>query len=510
MKPAIITLMVLLTATASIADTLQQRPANGRIIVRYHDTPTPARILQHIKTGATYRGANFSGQAAEDISFDVASSSNASNLQEENDLAQQIARDPQVDFAEPDYVMQILGTSQPPALSGTPNDSYYSQQWYLYERYGINAPDMWSQMDTSGVVNVAVIDSGFLIDHPDIKDILLDGMDVIANPFRSKDGDGRDYDPSDSGTWEVAGQCGSNGHGEPIPPVEIDSSWHGSHVGTTIAATTNNSHGIAGVTYNQARLIGIRAVSACGASTFEVAVAIVLAAGLAVEGFPIPQTKAKVINISLGGFAPACPEILEIAISWARKEGAIIVAAAGNDAVRAEHTAPGNCEGVLTVAATNRAGDKAYYSNYGSNVDIAAPGGETKVFSAATELADTPAKDSTALTILPYTNDPFQTTISLENGIIAASNSGAQNPQQHSYAYYQGTSMAAPLVSGALASLALVLPNLTLEQAREILQRTAQPFPQGGSLPCTPESCGAGILDAGAAYRLAKEMAAGL
>ncbi|MGY0219836.1 S8 family serine peptidase [Endozoicomonadaceae bacterium StTr2] len=512
MKPALITL-ALLSASVPVAATesLQQKPASGRVVVSYHSEPTPARAIQFIKTGATYKGAAFNSSSdSSKFNFDVVSSGNVTSLQDEEALAALVANDPQVAFAEPDYQMQILGTSTPPALSGTPNDGYYSQQWYLYEKFGINAPDMWSQMDQTGTVDVAVVDSGVLTGHPDLVGVYGGGLDVISSPEKSRDGNGRDNDPSDPGTWETAGQCGTTEYGEPVPPVNIDSSWHGTHVATTIAAETNNNQGMVGVIHNQARITAIRAIGPCGGFSSEIAAAILLAVGFPLDGFPAPAGVSKVINLSLGGYSPECPELFRLVIAEANARGAIIVAAAGNNGDRSEFITPGNCPGVITVAATNRAGEKAYYSSFGSNVDIAAPGGETKTLTLPVDLSNSAADQSTALTILPYTNDPIQLTSTPENGILAAFDDGTQGPQSYSYAYLQGTSMATPMVSGVIAALSLLLPDLTYDQARNIIQYSAQPFPQGGLLSCIPELCGAGILDAGAAYRRAKEIAAGL
>jgi hypothetical protein len=146
------------------------------------------------------------------------------------------------------------------------------------------------------------------------------------------------------------------------------------------------------------------------------------------------------------------------------------VAAAGNQAHDAALNAPGNCRGVITVAATIRGGSKAFYSNFGSVVTISAPGGQ--------QLAP---------------DDP--------SGILSTLNTGTTIPEDDAYGYYIGTSMAAPQVSGVVSLMLSVDPDLTPAQVREALMRSARPFPAG--VGCDNFICGAGIVDAEAAVRAA-------
>ncbi len=136
--------------------------------------------------------------------------------------------------------------------------------------------------------------------------------------------------------------------------------------------------------------------------------------------------------------------------------------AAGNDNANASGFSPASCSGVITVASNNREGDRAYYSNYGATVEVTAPGGET------------------------FTSS---------NGVLSTLDTGLTTPNNsNSYAYYQGTSMAAPHVAG-LASLVLGQnPGMTPSQLLTHLQATARPFPSGSS--CNTSICGAGIVDA--------------
>jgi serine protease len=185
------------------------------------------------------------------------------------------------------------------------------------------------------------------------------------------------------------------------------------------------------------------------------------AGGLAVPDAPVNANPADVINLSLGGRG-SCDRLEQEAIDDAVAAGATVVIAAGNDGENAADFSPASCENSITVAATARTGNRAYYSNYGSIVEVSAPGGET-------------------------VGQAF-------NGVLSTLNSGATGPGNHTYAFYQGTSMAAPHVAG-LASLAIGLdPTLSPAEISGALQASARVFPAGSS--CTTSACGAGIVDA--------------
>jgi len=138
-----------------------------------------------------------------------------------------------------------------------------------------------------------------------------------------------------------------------------------------------------------------------------------------------------------------------------------VVVSAGNSNDDAADYSPAGCAGVITVAAVNRRGGKAYYSNYGAKVTVAAPGGEMLFGSA--------------------------------DGVLSTLNGGATTPGVDSYEYYQGTSMAAPHVAGVVALMLSKNPSLTPDNVAAKLKGTARPFPA----PCA--QCGAGIVNARAA-----------
>jgi serine protease len=352
------------------------------------------------------------------------------------------AGDPNIEYAEPDRLLQP---------SYVPNDAMYAQQWALSDPTGgIRAPSAWDRSTGTGVV-VAVIDTG-VRPHADLVANLLPGYDFISDTFVSGDGDARDPDASDPGDAVAAGYCatGSAAH---------NSSWHGTHVAGIVAAATGNGVGVAGVAFG-ARVLPLRALGRCGGYTSDIADAILWAVGSTVSGLPMNTTPARVINLSLGG-SGACDTTTQNAINTARAKGAVVVVAAGNDNATAANSSPANCSGVIAVAATGKGGGKASYSNFGSNVALAAPGGDSGA------------------------------------GIVSTLNAGTTGPGADSYASYMGTSMATPVVSGVAALVIAANKNLTPDQIVALLKSSARPFPAACS------GCGTGIVDASAAVSLA-------
>jgi serine protease len=358
--------------------------------------------------------------------------------------AELMANDPSVEYAEPDRIM----TAQ-----FTPNDPQYSNQWdYFDATGGMRVPAAWDKSTGAGI-NVAVIDTGYR-PHADLSGQILPGYDFITSSTIANDGNGRDSDASDPGDWTPAGSCGSG-----VPAQDEASSWHGTHVAGTIAAKTNNGVGVAGVAYG-AKIVPARVLGRCGGYTSDIADAIIWASGGTVTGVPANANRARVLNLSLGGTG-SCDTTTQNAINSARSRGSVVVVAAGNSNVNASTSSPANCQGVIAVAATNRAGGKASYSNYGTNVTVAAPGGDTT------------------------------------GGILSTLNAGTSTPAGDTYAYYMGTSMATPHVAGVVALMLAKNPNLTPDDVAAKLKSTARAFPAACS------GCGAGIVDASAAVTAA-------
>ncbi len=355
-----------------------------------------------------------------------------------------MASDPSVEYAEPDRILQA---------QLTPNDTQYGQQWHYFEATGgLNLPTAWDKSTGSGVA-VAVIDTGYR-PHADLAANILPGYDFIADTFVSNDGNARDSDAQDPGDAIVAGECGGGD-----PTQDQSSSWHGTHVAGTIAAVSNNGSGVAGVAYG-ARVVPVRVLGKCGGYTSDIADGIVWASGGTVGSIPANANPARVLNLSLGG-SGACDTTSQNAINGARSRGTVVVVAAGNSNANAANFSPASCAGVIAVAATNRSGGRAYYSNYGSVVSVAAPGGDVRSSAA--------------------------------NGILSTLNNGATAPGADAYAWYQGTSMAAPHVAGVVALMLSRNPALTPDDVATRLKASTRAF------PATCSQCGTGIVDANAA-----------
>ncbi|MEU7702558.1 S8 family serine peptidase [Streptomyces sp. NPDC015492] len=359
--------------------------------------------------------------------------------------------DPSVASVEPDIRAY--------AMAVTPNDTDYAKQWDLFEPTGgMNVPAAWDKTTGSGVT-VAVIDTGYAT-HSDLATNVVSGYDFISTSADARDGNGRDADAKDEGDWNATdNECGTGSKAS-------NSSWHGTHVAGTIGAVTNNTKGIAGIAYN-AKIQPVRVLGKCGGSSSDIADAITWASGGSVPGVPANATPAKVINLSLGGASATCPSVYQNAINGAVSRGTTVVVAAGNSNANASGFTPANCANVINVASTSREGNRSYYSNFGSIVDVAAPGGETR------RATDTPGTVTTP-----------------ENGIYSTLNSGATTQSAENFKPYQGTSMAAPHIAGLAALLKSAKSSLTPAEIETAIKTNARPLPG----TCTG-GCGTGIAD---------------
>ena len=424
-----------------------------RFIVKYRDgstARTSSATLQRSLVGAVSRAAlgPANGKAVSaaklrrlGIGAELVKTSRKLDRVEAESLLRQLATDPDVEFVEVDarrYARLV------------PNDTYYNQyQWHFKDPVGgINLPTAWDSATGAGVV-VAVLDTGITA-HSDLDANILPGYDFISDAAMARDGGGRDNNPNDEGDWYGANECGSG-----IPAS--NSSWHGTHVAGTVAAVTNNSTGVAGTAFN-AKVVPVRVLGKCGGYTSDIADAIVWASGGTVSGVPANANPAEVINMSLGG-GGSCSTTYQNAINGAVGRGTTVVVAAGNSNTNVSSSVPANCPNVIAVAATTSAGARASFSNYGTGIDISAPG----------------------------------------QGILSTLNSGTTTPGSASYASYNGTSMAAPHVAGVVALMQSVAPSpLSPAQVESIIKSTARPLPGACS-----GGCGAGIIDADAAVTAA-------
>jgi serine protease len=370
-------------------------------------------------------------------------------------LLRTLRADPSVRDAQPDTLRQ---------LRFVPNDFWYGAwpQWYLYEPVGMRAHEAWDLQRGSASVVIAVLDSGIL-PHADLDGgRILAGYDFISDLDIANDGDGRDPDATDPGDAVAAGECGP---GEPAQ----DSTWHGLGITGVIAATTDNTIGVAGIDHG-ARILPVRVFGQCGALLSDILDAMRWAAGLSVPGVPDNPTPAQVLNLSFSA-STACTLIEQQVVSEVIAAGAVVVAAAGNgDGVSgigagdADRESPGSCDGVITATALDRAGVLASYSKVGSAVDIAVATGDGA------------------------------------DGVITLYNDGAVSAGSDDYRPYQGTSYSAAQVSGVVGLILAANPTLEPAAVAELIRDSAGPFPDGS---CNGLICGAGLLDAAAAVAAA-------
>lgn len=323
----------------------------------------------------------------------------------------------------------------PPAL---PNDPLYPAQAWHYNM--IDLPKAWDITTGSASVLVAVVDDGIRFDHPGIAaNLTSDGYDFVTDRLvqlcgggtisYSGDGDGYDADPTQPADYlmDVSG-CA----------LTLKSSGnHGLHVAGTIGAVGNDGVGVSGVSWN-VRIRPVRVFGVAGGnSNYDIAQGILYAAGLPADngagGMVQAPTPAQIINMSLGG--PANEVVLQNAITMASSTGALLIAAAGNE-MTSDPRYPAAYPETISVSAVGPDAVLASYSNLGTTIDIAAPGGD---------IGDGDETFGVWSTFWDYTASV---------GIYGAN---------------QGTSMAAPHVSGVAALLLAQEPTLTAAQLRSRL-----------------------------------------
>lgn len=362
----------------------------------------------------------------------------------------QVRQQGQVEYAEPNYLRRSLLE---------PNDAGYLYQWHYRN---IQLPAAWDI--TTGIsaepVVVAVVDTGVLVEHQDLHGVLMDGYDFISNPERARDGDGIDANANDVGDSDIRGT----------------SSWHGTHVAGTIAAATNNREGIAGISWG-AKIMPIRALGIDGGTSYDISQGLRYAAGLSNDSNTVPVRRARIINLSLGG--PDASLLERDTYAALRAAGVIVVAAAGNAANDAPFY-PAAYPGVISVSATDYRHQLAYYSSYGAHVTLAAPGGDLSA-----EFNPLGARD----------------------GIYSTEGDDSRGPIRYIYRLRQGSSMAAPHVSGVIALMLSLYPQLTPAQLDTLIQRGLLSDDLGE--PGWDTNFGHGEINALKAVQLARELAEG-
>lgn len=287
--------------------------------------------------------------------------------EQEKALVDTLAEDPRVEYAELDYVVHA---------TIVPDDTYYSWQWGLAK---IQAPTAWDIMGDTSAITIAILDSGVDLNHPDLNDKIVQGYDFVNNDAVAQDDHG-----------------------------------HGTHVAGIAAAETNNNAGVAGVSWG-ARIMPVKVLDAQGDGYYsDVAAGINWAC----------SHGASILNMSFGGSTPS--STLQQALEEAYDDGCLMVAAAGNgygDGV----DYPAKYPQTMAVAATNQNDVRPSFSDYGPEVDVAAPG------------------------VAIYSTVWY-----------------------HSYTYGSGTSMATPHVAGLAALVWSVCPEPTNAEVESVIETTAK------------------------------------
>ena len=417
-----------------------------RILRVADETGTPLRYLRPMAVGAH-----------------VVATADGVTGPELDSLARALSAHPDIEYAVPDRAVR------PHRLA---NDEFLNAQTYLgSDVAAINAFGAWDITTGSASTVVAVVDTGYR-PHADLAARVLPGYDFVSDPMVANDGDGRDADPRDPGDWiDDADKAGAFGDSSCTKDV---SSWHGTAVAGVIAANSNNRAWTAGLDW-QARILPVRVLGKCGGSLADEVDGIAWAAGLPVPGAPVNSNPAQVINLSLGGDgACSAPEQAVIAAALAGGVTRAVVVAAGNGSADVAGDSPANCPGVIAVGATTNKGGRTSYTNFGAGITLSAPGGSAsgRVGGAA--------------------------------GIYVLSNAGTTVPGADSANVYNGTSFAAPMVSGTVSLMLAIAPALTAGQVRALLIGNASAFPAGSN--CDTSLCGAGIVNAFGSVKAAQAL----
>jgi serine protease len=415
-------------------------------------------------------------------------------------LAKVLAADPDVEFAEVDHRRRATTVPNDPRFAPTLGTSPASGQWYLKAPdlttpASINAVGAWDITQGSSNVIVAVLDTGVRFDHPDLAGKLLPGFDFVHDATLANDTNGYDSNAEDPGDWVSA----TDKQNTLFKDCDVaNSSWHGTIVSGIVGAATDNGVGMAGVGWNT-KILPVRVLGKCFGYDSDIQAGMLWAAGIDVPGAPHNSTPAQVLNLSLGGDG-TCSNAYATAISRVVAQGVTIVVAAGNGNGHAVET-PGSCAGVIAVAGLRHVGTKVGYSDLGPEVSIAAPAGNC-------------VNTDGSACLYPILSTTNKGTKGPVTGALGAAYTDAVN-------YSVGTSFSAPQVAGTVALMLAANPTLTPAQVKNLLQSSARQFPSSSGIPmcqppsssnqdecnCTTSTCGAGMLDAGAAVQAAAQLA---
>jgi len=340
------------------------------------------------------------------------------------EMVELYGENPLVEYAEPNFILYA---------HWTPNDPLYSFQWHFPQ---INMPSAWdAEQGGDPSVIVAVVDTG--VAYQDY------------GPYQQA--------PDLAGTSFVAGYDFVNNDSHPN-----DDEGHGTHVTGTIAQTTNNNLGVAGIAFD-CSIMPVKVLGADGSGTYQQ-----IADGV----YWAVDNGAEVINASLGGSSSSTT--MYNAVRYAYDNGVVFVASTGNDN-SAFLSYPAAYDECIAVGAVDINKNRAPYSNYGTGMELMAPGGNTSEDENGDGYAD---------------------------GVLQQTFSGG-DPTNFAYWFWQGTSMAAPHVAGLIA---LILSGWSasgiessgtsrIENIRDILHSTAEDL----GAPGYDTVYGHGLIDAAAA-----------
>jgi serine protease len=370
-----------------------------------------------------------------------------------------------------------------------PNDPVYVNQWYEQNAQpaSIDATTAWDTTTGRSDIVIADLDTGIRYDHPDLGTSggarLLAGYDFITDPKVANDGDGRDADASDPGDWVTSADAATS---EFSGCTVGGSSWHGTRTAGILGAITNNSTGIAGITWGP-KILPVRVLGKCGGLNSDILDGMRWAAGLHVDGVPDNTHPAQVINMSLGGTG-ACTSAEQMVIDEVVGKGVIVVVSAGNEGGPVD--SPANCVGVAAIAGLRHVGTKVGYSSLGPEVALSSPAGNCGT------------NPSTCA---------FSIDTTFNNGTTVPTTSGYTDTVNTNL----GTSFSAPIVSGIAALMTSVNSNLTAPQLIARLKEGSKTFPvssdttvptchvpadandvQALECNCTTQTCGAGMANA--------------
>jgi subtilisin family serine protease len=345
---------------------------------------------------------------------------------------EEYSQDPNVEYSEPDYIVQS---------SATPNDPSFSLLWGLHNASrdaDIDAPEAWNIETGGSEVIIAVIDTGVAYTHEDLSANMWSNPNEV--PGNGIDDDGNGYiDDSKGWDFSTCEQFNSNFDCIKMKPEDndpYDDNGHGTHCSGTIGAVGNNGTGVAGVNWNT-KIMPLKFLNPDGYGSYSDAVSAIL--------YGIEMGAAVMSNSWGGGeYSQALKDVVQAADN----AGILFIAAAGNNTRNNDFTplypASYDVPNIISVAATDSFDNLASFSNIGVNtVDLAAPG--VSIFS----------------TLPPY----------------AYLSSSCNDNNGDGYGYCSGTSMATPHVAGVAGLILSHYPDLTVSEVKRRILFTSDPVP---------------------------------